>query len=219
MTKEQKARRRARAAGLTRYFGKLCTKHPELNGERIIANNGCLKCTRLSHAKLYERRRQERDANGGVIFGKVCAKHPELNGARRANNKCVSCHCEYEQQRRQRPAIKARNRAHNRACRLAQRNRGCVEMSNQTIHTIIPALPVNKAPSPRTEAKRTGAKHYFGKICPKHPELKGVRYTVNSICTKCLKTTARKRFNANIKHQLQLFKEAKARTTGGSKMV
>jgi hypothetical protein len=65
-----------------------------------------------------------------------------------------------------------------------------------------PRRMVNKVLSPRTEAKRVGAKHFFGKICPKHPELKGKRYTSNGICTKCLRVANSKRLEADIRRQL-----------------
>lgn len=31
----------------TRYFDKICEKHPELNGERRTSNSGCVKCVYL----------------------------------------------------------------------------------------------------------------------------------------------------------------------------
>jgi 5-methylcytosine-specific restriction endonuclease McrA len=44
-------RQQAKAHGLTRYFGKPCAKHPELKGERQIANSGCPKCQRAKESK------------------------------------------------------------------------------------------------------------------------------------------------------------------------
>ena len=64
-----------------------------------------------------------------------------------------------------------------------------------------PRRTVNKVLSPRTEAKRIGAKRFFGKICSKHPGLKGERYTSSGVCTKCLKVAARKRLEADIRRQ------------------
>ncbi len=40
-------RQQAKANGLTRYFGKLCTKHPELKGERRMNNRACVECGRI----------------------------------------------------------------------------------------------------------------------------------------------------------------------------
>lgn len=31
---------------MTRYFGKICDKHPEINGERRLANRSCVSCSR-----------------------------------------------------------------------------------------------------------------------------------------------------------------------------
>jgi hypothetical protein len=37
-------RMEAAVNGLNHYFGKLCEKHPELNGRRRTANGSCTKC-------------------------------------------------------------------------------------------------------------------------------------------------------------------------------
>lgn len=37
-------RAEAKAQGLTRYFGKVCEKHPELKGERHMSNRNCAEC-------------------------------------------------------------------------------------------------------------------------------------------------------------------------------
>jgi len=42
----------------TRYFGKVCEKHPELNGERRLSNRSCVACNR---EKVYERQRKKRE--------------------------------------------------------------------------------------------------------------------------------------------------------------
>jgi hypothetical protein len=42
----------------TRYFGKVCDKHPELNGERRLANRSCVACSR---EKVHERQRKKRE--------------------------------------------------------------------------------------------------------------------------------------------------------------
>jgi hypothetical protein len=69
-----------------------------------------------------------------------------------------------------------------------------------------PRRMVSKALSPRAEAKRAGAKRFFGKICPKHPKLKGERCTSNAICISCLRVANSKRLEADIRCQLQLLK-------------
>ena len=72
-----------------------------------------------------------------------------------------------------------------------------------------PRRTVNKVLSPRTEAKRVGAKRFFGKICSKHPNLKGDRYTSSGVCTKCLKVAASKRLEADIRRRCQLLEVPK----------
>lgn len=37
-------RSQAKAEGKTRYFGPVCSKHPELNGERMVSNFACVAC-------------------------------------------------------------------------------------------------------------------------------------------------------------------------------
>lgn len=37
-------RSQAKAEGKTRYFGSVCSKHPELNGERMVSNFACVAC-------------------------------------------------------------------------------------------------------------------------------------------------------------------------------
>lgn len=87
-------RREAIMAGATRHIGKVCEKHPELNGERLTSNNKCVACHR---AKVKQRRKEklvEAQLAGLTRYnGKVCERHPELNGERYvANSRCVACH-------------------------------------------------------------------------------------------------------------------------------
>lgn len=53
MTKISRAEKRARekTAGITRYIGKVCKKHPDLNGERAVNNRKCVGCRRDYMAK------------------------------------------------------------------------------------------------------------------------------------------------------------------------
>lgn len=37
----------------------------------------------------------------------------------------------------------------------------------------------------RKEAKEQGLNKYFGKVCERHPELKGERYTMSCVCLAC----------------------------------
>lgn len=41
-------------------------------------------------------------------------------------------------------------------------------------------------------AQLAGAKYYFGKICPKHPHLDGMRYSPSGNCVECTCERSRK---------------------------
>ena len=45
---------RARAKGQTRYYSKVCPKHPQFNGERRISNGRCVECQRETLRRLYK---------------------------------------------------------------------------------------------------------------------------------------------------------------------
>ncbi len=65
----------ARARGLTRYFGKICAKHPELGGERVTRTCKCVGCRRDRH---------KAKRKGDIEITKPQPKgmkdhHPELN--------------------------------------------------------------------------------------------------------------------------------------------
>ena len=55
----------------TRYFGKVCLKHPELNGERRLANRSCVACSR---EKVHERQRKKRE-EGDPQFLEMVRRH------------------------------------------------------------------------------------------------------------------------------------------------
>lgn len=55
----------------TRYFGKVCLKHPELNGERRLANRSCVACSREA---VHERQRKKREA-GDEQFLEMRRRH------------------------------------------------------------------------------------------------------------------------------------------------
>lgn len=55
----------------TRYFGKVCLKHPELEGERRLANRSCVACSREA---VQERQRKKRDA-GDEQFLEMVRRH------------------------------------------------------------------------------------------------------------------------------------------------
>lgn len=55
----------------TRYFGKVCEKHPELSGERRLANRSCVACSR---EKVQERQRKKRE-EGDAQFLEMRRRH------------------------------------------------------------------------------------------------------------------------------------------------
>lgn len=55
----------------TRYFGKVCEKHPELNGERRLSNRSCVACSR---EKVHERQRKKRK-EGDAQFLEMTRRH------------------------------------------------------------------------------------------------------------------------------------------------
>ena len=55
----------------TRYFGKVCEKHPELNGERRLSNRSCVACSR---EKVHERQRKKRE-EGDAQFLEMRRRH------------------------------------------------------------------------------------------------------------------------------------------------
>lgn len=46
----------------TRYLGKVCEKHPELNGERRLCNRSCVACSREAVNERQRKKREEGDA-------------------------------------------------------------------------------------------------------------------------------------------------------------
>lgn len=86
-------RQQARAVGSTRYFGRVCQKHPHLGGERLTSEARCVACHSERVAANRKRNNPARKAALGVrYFGRVCGKHPELMGERlTGDRKCVGC--------------------------------------------------------------------------------------------------------------------------------
>jgi hypothetical protein len=64
---------------MTRYFGKICAKHPELIGERLTSNSKCVRCHRdkvnnyrkLNPASNIDRRKRYYDNNPEVYTEKT----------------------------------------------------------------------------------------------------------------------------------------------------
>jgi 5-methylcytosine-specific restriction endonuclease McrA len=55
----------------TRYFGKVCEKHPELSGERRLCNRSCVACSREA---VHERQRKKRES-GDEQFLEMRRRH------------------------------------------------------------------------------------------------------------------------------------------------
>ena len=55
----------------TRYFGKVCEKHPELSGERRLCNRSCVACSREA---VHERQRKKRE-EGDEQFLEMRRRH------------------------------------------------------------------------------------------------------------------------------------------------
>lgn len=118
------SRRLAIAKSKPTYFGKVCTKHPELHGERRRRSCACVGChkersavrERLKYATDPEYRKRKAEARRKRIpavqraaagtsryFGGVCIKHPELYGERYYSGYvCIACHRERAKARRTR---------------------------------------------------------------------------------------------------------------------
>ena len=45
----------AELLGTARYYGKVCTKHPELGGLRYVSNWECVECSRLRRKNYSEK--------------------------------------------------------------------------------------------------------------------------------------------------------------------
>jgi hypothetical protein len=65
----------------TRYFGKVCEKHPELAGERFVSSRCCLDCRRESARRAYcadSKRHYKSDPEASRRYR---ALHPERSAA------------------------------------------------------------------------------------------------------------------------------------------
>lgn len=83
----------------------------------------------------------------------------------------------------------------------------------------------------RKEAKQSNQTKYHGKICEKHPELKGLRWVTRSICVRCAteKTLLKRKNNPDkiraerkrykLKHRDEILKKEKKRRERDSKTI
>lgn len=87
------------------FFGRVCKKHPELNGRRYD-NEMCCECHKAQTNRRRRERSKEIDDGDIKIVGKVCAKHPQMEGLRYNRGRaCVECAAEnsrkqYEKRKR-----------------------------------------------------------------------------------------------------------------------
>lgn len=70
------------------YFGKACSLHPSLNGERRGSSNKCVGCDR----ERVKKKRIEKHLESATYSGVLCVKHPEAKGIRRSlSSACIIC--------------------------------------------------------------------------------------------------------------------------------
>jgi len=76
---------------MTRYFGKVCTKHPELNGERMKSNGTCIKCKNEARAQQHIINKEHEKAKYAEWYarsgGKPSRKLEETIKAERESNR------------------------------------------------------------------------------------------------------------------------------------
>jgi hypothetical protein len=87
-----------RSRGITRYHGKICEKHFELAGERLVASRSCVACTREKlKARRPHRARQPtprqlaRAAGEHHFFAKKPCKRGHHSPRLTSTNACLEC--------------------------------------------------------------------------------------------------------------------------------
>jgi hypothetical protein len=111
------------------------------------------------------------------VFGKVCAKHPELKGERYECEKCIGCLRDYQRT----PEVLAKQRARQKTPESKAWRKAWGQIYRQT--------PTYKARLQEKRKLRLGK--FFGRICPKHPELNGERYG-SKHCVACHRISQKK---------------------------
>ena len=86
MEQERLNRQEARHAGLKRYFGKVCERHPDLGGERYISNSACLECIREKQAKYHVKNPEKRRERYSRYYAENIIKERERKSRFRAEN-------------------------------------------------------------------------------------------------------------------------------------
>ncbi len=121
----------AKTAGLKRYLGAICYKHPEMNGERNAKNRGCIGCNKEKMRKRraenpeYHRaamrasylKNKEKYQESGIIRARLKRTGIDASMYKRLleiqEGKCPVCQCEL-----------AVNRPHADHCHDTKRPRG-----------------------------------------------------------------------------------------------
>jgi hypothetical protein len=154
-----------------KYLGKICLKHPELNGLRQTSDSRCCRCEVIRSAK---RKQKRKEANGVYCFGKICVAHPELNGQRLSSNgDCIGCQKDRKEQRQLKNGILyfgavCSNHLHLDGKRYSKSG-DCVYCKNE---------------EPKITKIKNGTR-FLGRVCEHHPELNGLRLYSNNDCIKC----------------------------------
>ena len=72
---------------MTRYFGKVCEKHPELNGERLKSNSSCIACrNEKRHAQIRNKYRADPEFKEKYLSRKKEQKKRNYNPAFHTKN-------------------------------------------------------------------------------------------------------------------------------------
>lgn len=76
-------RQTAKTLGRTRYIGKVCIRHPELDGERVVRNATCVQCQRdFVRTRPGRSASQKRVLAGRVISGRDAARVAKRKAAK-----------------------------------------------------------------------------------------------------------------------------------------
>lgn len=175
------------------YFSEICPKHPELQGE-CTPMGVCKGCypqpgdfVRLynEEKKAGKVRRREALAAGDKFYsGKLCWQHPELLGKRFTVNGCCAG-CTNKHKSKSTTKLK---RYRGEICPRHPEQLGLRHVNND--RCVICSPSASRSPEVRQRVRERPnvqdvGPRYNGKICPKHPELDGLRYTSNYACVRC----------------------------------
>jgi hypothetical protein len=161
-----------------KYLGKICQKHPELNGLRNSSDDRCGRCEVIRSAK---RKQKRKEREGVYCVGLICAKHPDLNGKRTSSNgACLGC------QNDNKTKLKSKRELSNGVRYFGSICARHVDLKGERYTNTTACIKCNVEYKVNHKVKRKslGVK-WNGVICEDHPELNGLRYTSNNNCIKC----------------------------------